>query len=154
MRLLVSSLVLGLATSAFAAESNPILFPVCPNGCITPVEAVTLADQVAPKAGVYGDFELTVKVVGEDRGRFYLNSEEDYRDRNCLTIALSSSVAEALADGGGLQGLKRKFEGKRIVVSGMAKRVRIDFLIDGKPSGKYYYQVHAFVGSPQQITFR
>lgn len=154
MSLLFPSIFLAVASPVNTDTANPILFPVCAKGCITPVEAVSMADQVAPKAGIYGDFELTVKVVGEDRGRFYLNSEEDYRDRNCLTIALSSKVAEAVADGGGLQELKRRFEGKTIVVSGMAKRVRIDFLTDGKPSGKYYYQVHAFVGNPQQITFR
>ena len=154
MRFLVPSILLVVATPAHAEETNPILFPVCANGCITPVEAVTMADQVAPKAGIFGDFELTVKVVGEDRGRFYLNSEEDYRDRNCLTIALSSEVAKTLVGDGGLQELKRTFEGKTIVVTGSARRVRVDFLTDGKPSGKYYYQVHAFVGHPRQITFR
>lgn len=60
----------------------------CEQGCINPIEAVTYASYLGSRAGVAGEFELTVKAVGFENGRFFLNSELDYRDRNCLTLVI------------------------------------------------------------------
>ena len=41
--------------------------------------------------------------------------------------------------------------GKRILVSGTAMRTRIDVTVDGRQSGKYYYQTHVRVAQASQI---
>jgi len=126
--------------------------PVCARGCLTPIEAVTFADFVAPKAAVVGEFEMPVVAIGEQNGYFYFNSESDYRARNCLTIAMPAVVAEALAGKPGLSALTAAFKDKRIAVKGVAERIRINLTLDGKVSDKYYYQIHVRVGDPKQVT--
>lgn len=124
----------------------------CQRGCLNPVEAVSYANYLAPRAAVAAEFELTVKAVGARHGRFFLNSETDYRDRNCLTVVLSPEAARSLAGSADLAAVEKHFKGKRIAIQGVAARVRIDFNDGaGKPTGKYYYQVHVVVGSPRQI---
>lgn len=123
----------------------------CPLRCYTPIEAVTLASQAAPKGGLAGRFAVYVKAADESRGRFFLNSETDYRDRNCLTLVLSPAAAGKLAGQANLQDVRTRFLGKWVVVEGIARRVRIDFTENGKPTGKYYYQVHVFVRDARQV---
>lgn len=124
----------------------------CQRGCLNPVEAISYANYLAPRAAVAAEFELTVKAVGTSRGRYFLNSETDYRDRNCLTVVLSPEAARALAGSADVAALEKQFKGKRIAVEGLARRVRIDFTDDaGKPTGKYYYQVHVMVMDARQI---
>jgi hypothetical protein len=124
----------------------------CQRGCLNPVEAISYANYLAPRAAVAAEFELTVKAVGNSRGRYFLNSETDYRDRNCLTVVLSPEAARALAGSADVAALEKLFKGKRIAVEGLARRVRIDFTDDaGKPTGKYYYQVHVVVMDARQI---
>jgi len=124
----------------------------CVRGCLNPVEAVSYANYLAPRAGVAAEFEMEVKAVGGQRGRFFLNSETDYRDLNCLTLVLTPMVAKAIAGSADVAALEKRFKGKRIAVEGIARRVRIDFTDDsGKPSGKYYYQVHVVVMDARQI---
>ncbi len=124
----------------------------CQRGCLNPVEAISYANYLAPRAAVAAEFELTVKAVGNSRGRYFLNSETDYRDRNCLTVALSPEAARAFAGSADVAALEKLLKGKRIAVEGLARRVRIDFTDDaGKPTGKYYYQVHVVVMDARQI---
>lgn len=124
----------------------------CQRGCLNPLEAISYANYLAPRAGVAAEFELTVKAVGTSRGRYFLNSETDYRDRNCLTIVLTPEVARELAGPAGEAALEMRFKGKRIAVEGIARRVRIDFTDDtGKATDKYYYQVHVTVMNARQI---
>ncbi len=123
----------------------------CAAGCLSPIEAVTYADNVAPRAGIAGEFDMIVRSIGEVQGRYYLNSETDYRERNCLSIVLTPHVAQALAGTIDLNTLAVMMKGKRIAVQGIARRVRIDFTEDGHPTGKYYYQVHVIVTDPRQI---
>jgi len=94
---------------------------------------------------------MLVQATGSRDGFTYLNSELDYRDPRCLTIAIPKAVALKLQAQLGedpLQALK----GKHVVVNGTAKRVTVLFLKDGKPTGKYYYQTHVTVTNPKQIT--
>ncbi len=153
--------LLALILLAEAATGNPpppVYVPStrrssirCRDDCITPVEAVTYASYLAPKAGIAGTFRMQVKAVGEQKGVFYLNSETDYRDRNCLTIAIPAPVMAELG-GGDLAGVKRWFEGRTIWVRGVAGRVRIGFFgDDGKATDKYYYQVQVRIGRQDQI---
>jgi hypothetical protein len=123
----------------------------CARGCLTPVEAVTFADTVAPKAGIAGEFDLTIASVGERQGRYYLNSEEDYRERNCLSVVLAPEIAQALVGKPDLETLAVRMKGKRIAVQGVARRVRIDLTDRGQATGSYYYQVHVVVTDARQI---
>ena len=123
----------------------------CALGCLTPVEAISFADNVAPKAGIAGEFDLTVMSVGEQQGRYYLNSEADYRERNCLTIVVAPSVVQSMIGTADLAGLAARMKSKRIAVQGIARRVRIDLTDNGQATGKYYYQVHVLVTDPRQI---
>lgn len=125
---------------------------ICSDDCISPVEAVTYASYLAPKAGIAGTFRMEVKAVGEQKGIYYLNSETDYRDRNCLTIAMPAKVMAALAGGEGLAAAEKRFKGRTIMVRGVAQRVKIGFFDEsGKPTDKYYYQVQVRMGQADQL---
>lgn len=138
---------------ARASYTPPLSAPrkACARGCLTPVEAVTFADTVAPKAGIAGEFDLTIASVGERQGRYYLNSEEDYRERNCLSVVLAPEIAQALVGKPDLETLAVRMKGKRIAVQGVARRVRIDLTDRGQATGSYYYQVHVVVTDARQI---
>lgn len=124
---------------------------LCARGCINPIEAVTYASYLGEKAGVAGDFELTVRAVGEQNGNLFINSEADYRDRNCLTVAIPGRLLARLFQTTDRAAIERRLVGKRIVVSGIARQVRIDISDSGKPTGKYYYQVHVRVNEARQM---
>jgi len=125
---------------------------LCGNGCLNPIEAVTYADHVGTKAGVSGKFLMDVQAVGESKDTIFLNSEEDYRDRNCLTIAVHKSAMDQILKSGGYTSAEEAFRGKQIVVSGTARKLRVDFIDnDRKPTGKYYYQIHVRVRDAKQI---
>jgi hypothetical protein len=116
---------------------------------LSPKQAVMMAAEAAPK-GVDGVFELEVRGSGRDRFRTYLNSEADYRDQRNLTIALSPAAVEALRQRLGADPADA-LRGRRIIVTGTAERVRIDFTGNGMPTGKYYYQTHVRVTGAVQI---
>ena len=129
----------------------PITPPICAERCINPIEAVTLTAQIGNGAGVMGDFAMTVKAVGFDRGRFYLNSEPDYRDRNCLTVVVPAAVMTKLAGSADLEAVKKLYVGNKINTRGVARQVRVDFIVENQPTGKYYYQSHLFVANEQNL---
>jgi hypothetical protein len=119
---------------------------------LSPVQAVMMAAEAAPK-GVDGVFEMEVRGSGRDRFRSYLNSEADYRDQRNLTIALSPAAVEGLRQRLGADPVDA-LRGRRIVVTGTAQRVRIDFLGNGLPTGKYYYQTHVRVDDAAKVVVR
>jgi len=123
----------------------------CALGCLSPVDAITYAAYLAPRAGVAGEFVMPVRAVGFEKGRFYLNSETDYRDRNCLTVVISVETMKQIVGTDDLEKVRKHFIGKRVVTRGVARQVRIDFTNDDQPSGKYYYQVHLAINSKKQI---
>ena len=113
-----------------------------------PVTLIVTGKTAAPR-GVSGVFALTVQAAARP-GPLYLNSERDYRDQRDLTIVVLPAAAKALAER--LHGEpERVLRGRRILVAGWARRVRIDFIADGRPSGKYYYQTHVVVTDAAQI---
>ena len=135
--------------SPVAVRPRPIQ---CSDDCISPVEAVTYASYLAPKAGIAGTFRMEVKAVGEQKGVYYLNSEVDYRDRNCLTIAMPAAVMAELVGRDGLAAAEERLKGRTIMVRGVAQRVKIAFFgEDGKPTDKYYYQVQVRIGQAEQL---
>lgn len=112
-------------------------------------EAVPLAS-AAPHSGVQGPFKMTVQASGEQNGIIYLNSEQDYRDQRNVSLEIPQQVAKELA--AQLGGDPReKLLGKRLRVAGVAKRVKIYFMHDDKPTDKYYYQTHIHVVDAKQI---
>lgn len=116
---------------------------------IPPAQAVELAAS-DPVNGVNGVFEFTVRGSGKDRRFVYLNSERDYRDQRCLTVTMTRGNAAKLAVrvGGSPQ---KALVGRRIRVTGTARRTRINIYSDRSRTGLYYYQTHVFVTDPDQI---
>lgn len=119
----------------------------------SPIMAIEAAARMP--MGLHATFELQVKRAnyGVDavKGLLFLNSEEDYRDRRCLTIRIPPASVRAF--------LKknidpaRLFKNKKIRVKGVAEQVKIYFVSDsGIESDKYYYQTHIVIHSPDQIS--
>lgn len=115
---------------------------------IDPGQAVLRA-AAAPRTGVTGVFAMTVKATGRT-DKVHLNSERDYRDPRNLSIAVMPAAAAELETKFGASP-EAAMQGKNILVAGTARRVRIDFIVDGKPTGKYYYQTHVRVTDASQI---
>ncbi|MBD9368931.1 hypothetical protein [Xanthomonas sp. XNM01] len=121
------------------------------SGWIQPVEAVQAAND-DPVFGIRGRFALTVRAIGTQDDRTYLNSERDYRHQTNLTIAMPTTVADQVA--ARLQLPLADLRNRRLLVDGQARRVRIAFVeSDGRRSGGYYYQTHVTVRDPAQIMF-
>ncbi len=119
---------------------------------IQPAQAIERAAAL-PETGITGVFSLTVKRVDKVGHTYFLDSEPDYRDHRNLAIAVSQEAATDLEKQMGAS-LDSAFKGKEIVVSGTARRVKIDFVLHDQPTGKYYYQTHVDVKSASQITVR
>ena len=117
---------------------------------IQPEQAVMNAAAVAPN-GVNGIFEMLVRATGRQGGNLYINSELDYRDPRNLSIAVPGPVATALAARFGTPP-DQFLIGKTIAIRGTARRVRIDFTTNGRPTGKYYYQTHVRLEAPHHLT--
>jgi len=140
------SLLFGLAgLAACQSSSKP---PPLTVG-MTASQAVMAAADAAPN-GVTGTFALIVRRVEMVGPRLFLNSQADYRDQRNLSIAIQPGALGALRQklGGDPQSV---LKGKDIRVTGVARRTRIDFTEDGKPTGKYYYQTHVAVTDQAQI---
>ena len=123
--------------------------PVMALPTLTPEEAVIRAAQAAP-GGVAGAFSFRIEAAALVGPTIILNSQSDYRDQRNLSVVVAPAVLAAPRQryGGDLPGALR---GKLILVNGVARRVRIDFVTDGRPTGKYYYQTHVRVLDPRQI---
>ncbi|HET8899288.1 MAG TPA: hypothetical protein VFN09_11005 [Rhodanobacteraceae bacterium] len=104
-----------------------------------------------PAHGVRGHFVLTVKAIGSQGGWTYLNSEKDYRDQRCLTIRIPTAMVPRLEKRLAVD--LQEIKGRRIVVLGVAKRTRIDFIDGDRRTGRYYYQTHVQADSPTQFEF-
>lgn len=128
--------------------------PVSPNldaaGGMSAQQAVMAAASAAPR-GVPGTFALVVQRAEMVGPRLFLNSEKDYRDQRNLSIAVEPSALPLLRQAHGPD-LRAALVGRDIRVRGVARRVRIGFTSNGRPTGKYYFQTHVTVTSSAQIT--
>jgi len=139
----ISVLMFGLLTAGCANGRDSAAVSL-----IDPGQAVLRA-AAAPHSGVTGVFVMEVQATGRT-DKVHLNSELDYRNPRNLSIAVMPDAAaelERLLGGPPEVVLK----GKRIQVNGTARLTRIDFVVDDKPSGKYYYQTHVRVRDASQI---
>ena len=141
--------VLGLA-GCISSDSDAPSSAVAPErDAITPMQAVFAAAE--NPEGIAGTFQIEVRNAGRQNNWLYLNSEEDYRDQRCLTIAIPTDVALLL---------KRRFGGDPAVllkgavirVTGTATRTKILFLSNGVPTDRYYYQTHVLLTNPSQLS--
>lgn len=137
-----------LAVAALLGACSTV--PANSRGWIEPVDAVRAANE-DPGNGVRGEFIVTVRATGAELGRVFLNSEADYRDQRNLTVNLSAVIVPELEQRLGVP--LADLRNRRLVVRGIARRVRIDFISEGRPSGKYYYQTHVRVDDARQIRF-
>lgn len=129
--------------AAFAMPTSP------PAETLSPPQAVLLAAERAPD-GVPGVFALQVRATGEERGKVFLNSEQDYRDQRNLTIVLSPAANASLAvrlD----RDPREVLVGQQIRVTGIAHRVTVYFTDRGKRTDKYYFQTHVDVFDAAQV---
>lgn len=134
-----------LALSGCASSSGPR----ASEAWLDPVEAIQAAATAAPE-GVPGTFDMVVRATGRQDGNIYLNSETDYRDQRNLTIAIPAKPARQLRERFGEEA-DRALIGKRIMVDGVARRVRIGFTYNGRPTDKYYYQTHVRLDDAAQL---
>lgn len=139
-----------LAMIMVAGMSSCATVPTTSQGWIEPVEAIRAAND-DPRHGVRGEFIVSVSALNSYEEWSYLNSERDYRDQRNLTIKMPTSMVPELEQRLGVE--FENLKNRRLVVLGVAKRRRIDFVVDGRPTGKYYYQTNVLVDSPTQISF-
>ncbi|MCJ1959510.1 hypothetical protein [Novosphingobium mangrovi (ex Hu et al. 2023)] len=155
-------LALALASLAQAAGASPApdgqarlpsvsRAQACTPGCLSTTEAVTYASYLGSKAGVAGIFEMPVRAVGAQSGHIYLNSERDYRDRNCLTVSIPMRTARRMFGSDDPDEIAKHLKGQRIFVKGIARQVRINFTANGQPTEKYYFQIHVLADQPEQL---
>ncbi|MCF2859512.1 hypothetical protein L1286_18665 [Pseudoalteromonas sp. SMS1] len=132
---LVSTLLLGACSSTFNLQQN-----------------VDLIAAVAGSASssVYGTYQFEVKASGKLNGKVYLNTEDDYRDSQSISIALSPEFVKAFIRDKGLSP-KVYFLSKKIEVTGEVQRIKVNLYSGGQKTGKYYYQTHVIVNTLDQI---
>ncbi len=141
MKLLIATMM-SLALPAAAS------LPAPEQDYLTPQQAVIGAAEARP--GIEGHFVLTVRASGRQEV-LYLNSERDYRDPRNLSIAIAPRVEKRLAEL--LHGpVPQMLNGRRILVRGTARKTRIDFISNGRRSGKYYYQTHLRLNDAADLT--
>ncbi|KFZ38018.1 hypothetical protein HR45_05765 [Shewanella mangrovi] len=114
------------------------------------MDVIAAAAAAAPQ-GVPGNYTFFVKAIGHSHPFFYLNTEEDYRDQRDITIVLPEPLLIQMGFKN-TPAVEQYFLHKRIKVSGVAKREKIVFSHDGKPSSKYYYQTHILIEQPEQLS--
>jgi TIR domain len=129
----------GIARSIALSRDKPM----------TAVQAI--AGAAAAEEGVSGLFAVLIRKTGSSEGVVWLMSEDDYRDPRCLSIAVHDKARIALTK---LHGKAPTvfFRGQTVLVRGTAKKKRIDFIADGKPTGHYYFQTHVDVTDAGQVT--
>jgi hypothetical protein len=113
------------------------------------MRVIEQAAEAAPY-GVTGNFSFTIKAAAKPGEIVYLNTELDYRDRRCITIALSPEIASHIEQQYGVTA-QEYYLGKKVQVNGTAKQVKIWFFERGKRTDKYYYQTHIQIMRPKQI---
>jgi hypothetical protein len=146
MRVLIIAGLLALSSCQLSSSRSP----AAGAQVIAPALAVMAAADAAPR-GYPGTFGFTVMRADMVGPRLFLNSYPDYRDQRNLSVAIDFRILPALRDRYG-KDLKAAFLNHEIRVVGIARRTRIDFTTDGRPTGKYYFQTHVAVTDPDQIS--
>ena len=147
MTALAERTILGLALAC--------LLTACASHAGQQTETIDLILQAAERpTGVAGQVTFTVLGSGEGRGvesgRWFLNSEPDYRDFRSLNVIVMPSVVNALQEAHGIDSAE-EMVGRTVRVQGVAQRRRINFTCRGARTNGYYFQTHLPVARLQQI---
>jgi hypothetical protein len=105
----------------------------------------------ASPSGTSGVFEFAVRAAGRANGIIYLNSELDYRDPRNLSVVITPAVAADLTRRFG-RAPDAFLMRKAIAVRGTARKTRILFLANGRPTSKYYFQTHLRLRRADDLT--
>ncbi|MDK1286329.1 hypothetical protein [Pseudoalteromonas umbrosa] len=101
---------------------------------------------------VRGVFQFEIKAGAKRGDVVYLNTQEDYRDRRNVTLALSWYAVSKMTKKYG-QRPEVFFINKKVEVVGEASRKKIPlYRQDGTASEAYYYQTHINVYSDVLLT--
>lgn len=125
------------ARGRLLAKIDPGATPPALPPDLTPAEAVAAADK--DSNGIAGIFRFTVKRVGAQNGRIYLDSEKDYRDPACLVVELAPNLVRLLP-ALNLGDPQSSWTGKTLRVQGTARNVKILLYRNGLETGDFYYQ--------------
>jgi len=140
-------LVLISIVALFGCSSTPKITTNSDTSSI--MNLIALTEENAPE-GIKGTFRFPIKASGNQRGIIYLNTENDYRDRRNITVAIHPKLIDAFIKKYG-ESPESYFINKTIEVTGEAKRMKIFFFSKGKITKKYYFQTHVRVTSLKQI---
>lgn len=146
MKILFATLVLLLAGCSATQSENSTSTTFTYSDTM---DIIRSAAESAPHA-VEGEYILNIKATGSQGAFVYLNTELDYRDQRSVTVAIHPRAVRAFIDKYG-SAPQDYFLDKSIAVSGQAKRIKINFNSQGKPTGKYYYQTHIRIKDVKQI---
>lgn len=94
--------------------------------------------------------EMDVCGSGAHRGRGFLNSMEDYRDRQSFNVELPPLVRGQLAVIHGGDPVET-LVGKRVQVFGPVRQVRINLFQGGVATGQFYFQTQLQLTSPTYL---
>ena len=140
-------------TPQVAVSAPQVAAPTPQVAVLTPLQAIEQA--AAKPEGVTGLFELTVRNTGTsstgwEAGYVFLNSETDYRDQRCLTVAITAEAVGKFKERGIDPAIF--YKSQVIRVSGTARRATVYFYSNGVKTDLYYFQTQVAVNSPDQIT--
>lgn len=148
--IVIATLLAALQTDApDALAARP-----CYTECRTARDAIELAAAAAQVPGPAGYYRITVRAVGTDRHRFFINSERDYRDQRNISLAFDPDQAKALVRMMRGRSVEEALVGRELVVWGRPERVRIAFRTGNGPTGLYYYQTHIRITNVRNQLFR
>ncbi len=131
---------------------EPGISPIPASDQVTISTTDAIAGAAARAEGVTGLFEFKIQGGGHQDGWLYLNSERDYRDQRCLTVAVPPNLAAELQDS--LRGDPAVLlVGRSLRVTGTAKKVTVWFYLRGIKTDKYSYQTHVAIADLSQLYF-
>lgn len=101
-------------------------------------------------AGFDGVFKFEIKAANIHNNYLYINSEEDYRDRRCLTVRIKPELVSEFTNRYG-ENVSEALVGRSLMVKGTARRQVIRAIgPDHKPTFPYY-QTHIVVEDLTQL---
>lgn len=147
-----------IRNSALAAACLALLLVACEKQSNDPSGQSEIIDVILRAAdspqGTHAELEFEIAGVGEGRGmsagRWYLNSEADYRDFRSLNISLDPWIVEQLKEQTGMASVDELL-GRSIRVQGQAFRVPIYFFCQDRQTEAYYFQTQLPVERMSQI---
>lgn len=115
----------------------------------TPMQAIEYSEMLK-SAGFDGVFKFEIKAANIHNNYLYINSEEDYRDRRCLTVRIKPELVSEFTNRYG-ENVSEALVGRSLMVKGTARRQVIRAIgPDHKPTFPYY-QTHIVVEDLTQL---